>query len=72
MQLQNIPEFHTEGKAWLDKIGFPKGNDKYKFDPDKVCEAIDFIGADVKKIDAPKWMGKCRNNSQKYRHKLLW
>jgi len=46
-------EFHSEGKAWLDKIGFPKGNDKYKFDPDKVCEAIDFIGADVKKIDAP-------------------
>lgn len=47
-------EFHSEGKKWLNKIGFPKGNDKYKFDPDKVCEAIEYIGADVKKIDAIK------------------
>ena len=51
------PEFHSEGKAWLDKIGFPKGNDTYKFDTDddgklldpksplgtKVLEAIEFI-----------------------------
>jgi len=45
-------EFHVEGKKWLDKIGFPDG----KFDDEKVLLAIDYIGSDVKKIEAPiKW-----------------
>jgi len=45
-------EFHVEGKKWLDKIGFPGG----KFDDEKVLLAIDYVGSDVKKIEAPiKW-----------------
>ena len=27
-------EFHAEGKAWLNKIGFPGGNKKFNFDPE--------------------------------------
>ena len=37
-------EFHAEGKAWLNKIGFPGGNKKFNFDPEKVLLAIEFIG----------------------------
>ena len=42
------PEFHKEGKKWLEKIGFPGGT----FSDEKVLLSIDFIGADVKEIDA--------------------
>ena len=51
-------EFHVEGKKWLDKIGFPGG----EFSDKKVCEAIEYIGADVKKITAiSEWGMKNKN-----------
>ena len=51
-------EFHKEGTSWLTKIGFPGG----EFSDKKVCEAIEYIGSDVKKITAiSEWGMKNKN-----------
>ena len=44
-------EFHVEGKNWLDKIKF--GTAKPNFADEKVLEAIDYIGGDIKDSSMP-------------------
>ena len=44
-------EFHAEGKNWLDKIKF--GTAKPNFADEKVLEAIDYIGGDIKDSSMP-------------------
>tara|TARA_B100000959_G_scaffold112594_1_gene118719 strand:- start:208 stop:1983 length:1776 start_codon:yes stop_codon:yes gene_type:complete len=47
----NHSEFHPEGKKWLDKIKF--GTDKRTYPDEKVLEAIEYIGGDIKDSKMP-------------------